>query len=110
MVFKGDDLASYDAALDAWGRWEDRLLRALAFAHEDGVILLDEDNAIDVCGDDGKPLRCLRLFVRQMIVAAEHLLPDAKLTLDGSGEQPAVLADAWGSALEAEASRFKPAR
>jgi hypothetical protein len=109
--FMGDAaFADYNHKLGAWyhltgciGHYEEDVGEAGACAYWRG-------RGYDVGDEFGEELACFRHLSRQMYVAANGLLPGAKVTLDGSGHRAPQSVDDWAAALEAEARRFRPGR
>lgn len=57
-----------------------------------------------------RPFRCLKYFDLQMFLVGLGLLPQARITFDGSGVRQSQTVEEWGSALGAAAAKFKPGR
>lgn len=107
--YKGRSLdeASWQVAVDAYHELDADLVvpeadrtpydQLIAWWWEAGVIVTDDAHV---------PLRCLSFFERQLNAALFGLLPNARLTLDGTGCAGPQPADAWGAALAAQAEEF----
>jgi hypothetical protein len=109
--FGGKDLADYSAVMEAWFQWEaDTAVPTRAKDDELDVFEFWEVLGIDVMSDDSPVLRCLHCFERQMFIALKGLMPEAKLTWDGSGSRAAQDAESWGASLAAEAANFRSRR
>lgn len=104
-LFVAEDLVSYDAALDAWDRWTEEFEVAAEYAREGLPFLTATGVILDFSDVNAVPMRCGRSFVRQMLVTALGVHPNARLrtAADREAEQSA----AWGAAIEEEARRFK---
>jgi len=74
------------------------------------VIDFWRDTGFDVQDAQGLILRCLHRFERQLLAVGDELIPSAKLTPDGSGKRGSADVDAWGSALQEAAAKFKSGR
>lgn len=104
----------YNEAYQDWAEIE----RTLAFfdgpLDQAEPLMATGSVVIDVRGEDGAPLRCLKMFGRQLAAAANECIEGARLTLDGSGKALAVEDDGdldqWAANLAADAAKFKPSR
>lgn len=111
-MFKKEDASRYEQALEAWHQWQDRFKlhdQLVAASNEPGVSMTAIGN-VDVTGADGRPLRCLKYFSRQLFVVAEGYMPKARFTPDGTSARATQTPEEWGAALAASAAKFKPRR
>lgn len=107
-----DDAAfnAYGSALSAHHKWQATMEEFEREIAEVGRRSYWRARGFDVTDESGAVLKCLRLFERQLFAAVYGLLPNARVTLNGSGKKaPASVAD-WAAALEAEAMKFRPTR
>lgn len=101
------DTAAYNAAIDDFEELQaDLWVPDADKASYDELIEWWLEQGVYVCGDDQVPLRCLSFIGRQMNAALFELLPNARLTLDGSGRAGSQSSEAWGAALAAQAEEF----
>lgn len=108
--FGDDAFETYNAKLAAWYDFMECTGGFEQDVRARGSAAYWRHRGYDVTDGYGEELRCLPRFERQLYVAVHGLLPGARVTLNGTGKRASQSADEWGSALAAEAARFKPTR